>query len=117
MRTVPGVRKAVKRNSPFYGVEGQGWVLSFHAFPNYVKVTFFQGTSLRPVPPGRKAKDARWNDIHKDGLDETMMRRGSGGRLPCPARVSPRRRVSVTVAGEQVEPSDHRLQRTAFLRR
>ena len=51
-RTVPGVRKAVKWNSPFYGIEGQGWFLSFHTFTNYVKVTFFQGTSLRPAPPG-----------------------------------------------------------------
>src|SRR5262245_37033582 len=52
VRTVPHVRKAVKWNSPFYGVEGQGWFLSFHTFTNYVKVTFFRGTSLRPVPPG-----------------------------------------------------------------
>src|SRR5687767_8275764 len=50
---VPGVRKAVKWNSPFYGVEGQGWFLSFHVFTRYVKVTFFKGTSLRPVPPGK----------------------------------------------------------------
>ena len=52
VRTVPGVRKAVKWNSPFYGVEGQGWFLSFHCFTKYVKVAFFRGTSLRPVPPG-----------------------------------------------------------------
>jgi hypothetical protein len=51
VRTVPGVRKAVKWNSPFYGVEGQGWFLNFHTFTNYVKVAFFRGTSLRPVPP------------------------------------------------------------------
>jgi hypothetical protein len=50
-RTVPGVHKAVKWNSPFYGVDGQGWFLSFHCFTNYIKVTFFRGTSLRPVPP------------------------------------------------------------------
>jgi hypothetical protein len=49
-RTVPGARKAVKWNSPFYGVEGQGWFLSFHCFTKYVKVSFFRGTSLRPVP-------------------------------------------------------------------
>src|SRR2546426_8564355 len=49
--TVPGVRKAVKWNSPFYGVEGQGWFLNFHCFTKYVKVAFFRGTSLRPVPP------------------------------------------------------------------
>ena len=53
VRTVPGVRKAVKWNSPFYGVEGQGWFLNFHTFTNYVKVAFFRGTSLRPVPPWR----------------------------------------------------------------
>lgn len=73
VRTVPGVRKAVKWNSPFYGLEGQGWFLGFHTFTNYVKVTFFQGTSLRPVPPGGKAKDARWIDIHEDDLDEAQM--------------------------------------------
>jgi hypothetical protein len=52
VRTVPGVRKAVKWNSPLYGVEGQGWFLGIHCFTNYVKVAFFRGTSLRPVPPG-----------------------------------------------------------------
>src|SRR5689334_1724943 len=52
VRTVPRVRKAVKWNSPFYGIEGQGWFLSFHVFTRYVKVTFFRGSSLRPVPPG-----------------------------------------------------------------
>ena len=50
--TIPGVRKAVKWNSPFYGVEGRGWFLSFHCFTKYIKVAFFRGTSLRPVPPG-----------------------------------------------------------------
>ena len=69
-RNVPRVRKAVKWNSPFYGIEGQGWFLAFHTFTNYVKVTFFKGTSLRPVPPGGKSKEARWIDIHQDDLDE-----------------------------------------------
>ena len=73
VRTVPGVRKAVKWNSPFYGIEGQGWFFSFHTFTNYVKATFFKGTSLRPVPPGGKAKDARWIDIHENDLDEAQM--------------------------------------------
>ena len=73
VRTVPDVRKAVKWNSPFYGIEGQGWFLSFHTFTNYVKVTFFQGTSLRPVPPGGKAEDARWIDVHADDLDEAQL--------------------------------------------
>ena len=73
VRVVPNVRKAVKWNSPFYGVEGQGWFLSFHVFSRYVKVTFFRGTSLRPVPPGGTGKDARWIDIHEDDLDEAQM--------------------------------------------
>ena len=73
VRTVPGVRKAVKWNSPMYGVEGQGWFLGFHVFTHYVKVTFFRGTSLRPVPPGGTGKDARWIDIHEDDLDEAQM--------------------------------------------
>ena len=73
-RTVPGVRKAVKWNSPFYGVEGQGWFLSFHTFTSYVKVAFFRGTSLRPVPPGEsKQKDVRYLDIHEDDeIDEAQ---------------------------------------------
>ena len=75
VRTVPGVRKAVKWNSPFYGVEGQGWFLSFHTFTNYVKVTFFCGTSLQPVPPGEcRQKDVRYLDIHQgDQLDEAQL--------------------------------------------
>ncbi len=73
-RTVPGVRKAVKWNSPFYGVEGQGWFLSFHCFTKYVKVTFFRGTSLRPVPPGAsKHAEVRYADIHEGELDEAQM--------------------------------------------
>jgi hypothetical protein len=62
------VHKAVKWNSPFYGIEGQGWFLSFHCFTKYVKVTFFRGASLRPVPPGAsKHKDVRylaWIDLN-----------------------------------------------------
>jgi hypothetical protein len=77
-RTVPSVRKAVKWNSPFYGIEGQGWFLSFRVFTLYVKVTFFSGASLRPVPPGGtpKSKDARWIDIYEgDELHEAQMAR------------------------------------------
>ena len=70
---VPHVRRAVKWNSPFYGIEGQGWFLSFHVFTRYVKVTFFSGTSMRSVPPGGTGKDARWIDIHEDGFDESQM--------------------------------------------
>jgi hypothetical protein len=75
VRTVPGVRKAVKWNSPFYGVEGRGWFLGMHCFTNYVKVAFFRGISLRPVPPGAsKSKDTRYLDIHKeDQLDEAQL--------------------------------------------
>jgi hypothetical protein len=75
VRTIPGVRKAVKWNSPFYGVEGQGWFLNFHCFTNYVKVAFFRGRSLRPVPPGEsKHKDVRYLDIREDDrLDEAKL--------------------------------------------
>ena len=73
-RAVPGVRKAVKWNSPFYGVEGQGWFLSYHCFTRYVKVTFFRGTSLHPVPPGTsKHKEVRYLDIHEGQLDEAQL--------------------------------------------
>jgi hypothetical protein len=74
VRAVPGVRKAVKWNSPFYGVEGQGWFLNFHTFTNYVKVAFFRGTSLRPVPPGESEhKEVRYLDIREGQLDEAQM--------------------------------------------
>ena len=67
VRTVPHVHKAVKWNSPFYGVEGQGWFLNVHCFTRYVKVAFFRGTSLRPVPPGKsKHEEVRYLDIHED---------------------------------------------------
>ena len=74
VRTVPGVHKAVKWNSPFYGVEGEGWFLNFHCFTKYIKVAFFRGTSLRPVPPGEsKHKDVRYLDIRDgDRLDEAQ---------------------------------------------
>ena len=75
VRTVPGVRKAVKWNSPFYGVERQGWFLNFHAFTKYLKIAFFRGSSLRPPPPGEaKVKDVRYLDIHKDvPLDKAQL--------------------------------------------
>jgi len=75
VRTMPGVRKAVKWNSPFYGLEGQGWFLGFHVFTHYVKVAFFRGASLRPLPPGAsKGKDTRYIDIRQgDELDEAQM--------------------------------------------
>ena len=73
-RAVPNVRKAVKWNSPFYGIDGQGWFVSFHVFARYVKVTFFRGTQLKPAPLGGKSKDARWIDIHEgEALDEKLL--------------------------------------------
>src|SRR5207248_2152269 len=75
VRAVPGVRKAVRWNTPFYGIEGQGWFLGFHCLTKYVKLAFFRGTSLRPLPPGEsKSKDTRYLDIHEDDrLDEELV--------------------------------------------
>ena len=73
VRTVPGVYKGVRWNSPMYGIKGQGWFVSFHVFTHYVKVTFFRGTSLQPVPPGGTANEARWIDIHDGDLDEALL--------------------------------------------
>jgi hypothetical protein len=75
VRTVPGVRKAVKWNSPFYGVAGQGWFISFHCLTKYVKVGFFRGTALRPLPPGEsKLPQTRYLDIYEDDqLDEKQL--------------------------------------------
>jgi hypothetical protein len=76
VQTVPDVKKAVRWNSPFYGIEGRGWFLSFHVLTKYVKVTFFDGLSLQPIPPGGTAKSGkgRWIDIYEDdGLDEAQM--------------------------------------------
>jgi hypothetical protein len=74
VRTVPEVRKAVRWNTPFYGMEGQGWFLGFHCLTKYVKVAFFRGTSLRPLPPGQsKQQEVRYLDIHEDDpLDEAQ---------------------------------------------
>jgi len=68
VRAAPGGRKAVKWNSPFYGAEGdEGWFLSFHCYTRYVKVTFFRGTSLRPLPPGESKHDeVRYLDVYED---------------------------------------------------
>jgi hypothetical protein len=73
-KAVPGVKKAVKWNSPFYGVEGQGWFLSFHVFTRYIKVTFFNGTLLKPVPPGGtvKSKETRWIDIYDNDFEDAQ---------------------------------------------
>jgi hypothetical protein len=75
VRTVPNVRKAVKWNSPLYGIEGQGWFLGWHVFTHYVKLTFFRGSSLRPLPPGpSKDKNTRYLDVREgDELDEAQV--------------------------------------------
>jgi hypothetical protein len=73
-RTVPGVQKAVKWNSPFYGVAGEGWFLSFHCFTRYVKVAFFRGASLHPLPPGAsRNKGVRYLDMHEGEFDEAQL--------------------------------------------
>ncbi len=74
-RAAPGVRKAVKWNTPFYGIEGRGWFLGFHCFTRYVKVSFFRGASLRPVPPGESTqKEVRYLDIHEnEELDDALI--------------------------------------------
>jgi hypothetical protein len=77
VRTVPGVRKAVRWNTPFYGVDGQGWFLGFHCITKYVKVAFLNGTSLRPMPPVESKKpQTRYLHIHEgDAIDEELVAR------------------------------------------
>jgi hypothetical protein len=73
VKAVPKVQKAIRWNSPFYGIEGQGWIVTFHVFTRYVKVSFFKGTSLEPIPPGGtpKSGECRWLDIYEnDEIDE-----------------------------------------------
>ncbi len=74
-RTVPGVNKAVKWNSPMYGIEGQGYFLGLHVFTNYVKVAFFRGAALHPMPPGSSRHEhVRYLDIREgDALDEAQL--------------------------------------------
>jgi len=76
-RSVPNVRKAVKWNTPFYGIEGQGWFLAFHTYTHYVQVAFFRGTSLRPVPPGpSKTEGTRYFNIHEANSTRRRWRPG-----------------------------------------
>ena len=88
VRTVPGVRKAVKWNQPFYGAgsDGDGWFVSFRCFTKYVKVSFFRGADLEPVPPGSgKQQDVRWLDVHEDDdVDDAQLRSwiDQASRLP-----------------------------------
>lgn len=75
VQNAPEVHKAVRWNSPFYGIDGQGWFLSFHVFTQYVKVTFFSGASLEPLPPGGtpRSGNARWIDVREGAFDEAQM--------------------------------------------
>jgi hypothetical protein len=74
VRSVPNVAKRVKWNSPFYGIEGRGWFLSLHAYARFVKVAFFRGTSLKPVPPGgSKSAETRYLDVREGELDEKQL--------------------------------------------
>ena len=71
---VPEVRKAVRWNSPFYGIEGEGRFVSYHVLTRYVRVTFLNGALLSPVPPGSgKDEDSRWIDVYENELDEDQM--------------------------------------------
>ncbi len=70
---VPRVTKAVRWNSPFYGIAGQGWFLGYHVFAKFIKVSFFKGASLNPAPAGGTGEDARWINLHEGGLDEAQM--------------------------------------------
>lgn len=74
-RAVPGVQRAVKWNSPLYGVAGQGWFVGLHVFTRYVRITFFRGAALRPIPPGPSARpDVRYFDLHEtDEIDEAQL--------------------------------------------
>ena len=92
VRTVPNVQKAVKWNSPFYGIEGQGWFLGLHSFKHYVKVAFFRGASLQPLPPGgSKSEDTRYLDIREgDVLDEAQFARWVKQAAALPGFLGPR---------------------------
>lgn len=70
---VPQVTKAVRWNSPFYGIAGQGWFLGYHVFAKFIKVSFFKGASLNPAPAGGTGENARWVNLHEGGLDEAQM--------------------------------------------
>ena len=93
VRTVPDVRKAVRWNTPFYGIEDRGWFLGFHCITKYVKVAFFRGTSLRPVPPvASKQKGVRYFHIHEDD----HARRGARGELDPAGSGAARRSLLLT---------------------
>lgn len=87
VRTVPHATKAVKWNTPFYGLEGKGFFIGFHCLTKYVKVSFFKGTSMKPIPPGEsKQKDVRYLDIYEnEKLDEKLLASWilQASKLPC----------------------------------
>jgi hypothetical protein len=114
VRTVPGVRKTVKWNSPFYGVEGQGWFLGIHCFAKYVKVAFFRGPSLRPIPPGesKQKHGVRYLDIHEDDeLDEAQLAAWVKQAKPTARQtnVSRQRGMRMGVRGQNENPPSGRL--------
>jgi len=92
VRAVPKVRKAVKWNSPLYGIEGQGWFLGIHVYTHYVKVAFFNGASLKPLPPGAsKSADTRYLDIREgDALDEAQLAKWMKQAAALPGFLGPR---------------------------
>ncbi len=75
MNAVPKARKAVRWNSPFYGIEGKGWFVSYHCMTKYIKVTFFQGASMKPPPPeSSKVENVRYFHVHEgDDMDEKLI--------------------------------------------
>ena len=91
VRIIPAVRKAVKWNSPLYGVEGYGWFLGIHCFTKYIKVAFFRGTSLRPIPPGHSNSETRYVDIREgEELDEAQMADWVKQAAELPGFIAPR---------------------------
>ncbi len=105
VRTVPGVAKAVKWNSPFYGIEEGVWFLSFHCFTKYIKVAFFRGASLRPVPPGAsKHKDVRYIDVHEGEARRGSVRRMGETSQPVARRTHVSGVVSAAPNSRNIEP-------------
>ena len=94
VRSVPGVQKAVKWNSPMYGIAGKGWFLSLHAFDRYIKLAFFRGSALRPLPPGAsKNPETRYLDIHEaDAVDEVQLADWVKQAAALPGFLAPERR-------------------------
>jgi hypothetical protein len=90
-KALPKVQKAVKWNSPFYGLEGQGWFLSFHVYTRYVKVAFFNGASLTPLPPGESAtKNTRYIDVREgDDIDAAQLAKWVKQAVKLPGFLAP----------------------------